>query len=96
MPTIRERDPSRPFSLTQADATLVRSFAVEGTNDPDEVKALALAASGTLYGNLVRKGVRGDPQGGGVWLVEVEYGIADPLQPAGGEEPPVEVVASAD
>lgn len=83
MPTIRERDPSRPFVLSDSTADLTRPLVVQGTADEDEVLELALNFTTAMVGNLVRKAVRAEPQGGGVWLVEVDYGVADPNQAVG-------------
>lgn len=91
MPTIRERDPSRPFTLSNNGADLTRPLVVTGTADEDEVSDLVRAYTTVLVGSLVRRAIKAQPQGGGVWFVDVEYGVADVNQALGVD--PVEPVA---
>jgi hypothetical protein len=46
--------------------------------DETEAYLTALTATPQFYDNLVRDGIKGDPQGGGIWFLDVSYRNIDP------------------
>lgn len=91
MPVIYELAVSRELSVGTDGASLLRKYIVLGTADENEVVELAYATAPVLFDGLVRKSVRGNPQGGAIWLVDVEYAPIDPNDAVGTE--PAEPVA---
>jgi len=86
MPIIYERHQSRVFTVDSKTASLTREYVVTGTTDETETYELAIISTPRIYDNLVRKSVRAEPQGGGIWYVMVEYATID-TQEAVGETP---------
>lgn len=94
MPTVYEKHESRPFVVDARAATLTREYVVTGTMSEDEVYELVRAASPVLHFYLVRKSIKADHQGGGIWFATVDYDAALSEQQAVTESEP-EVPAEA-
>lgn len=92
-PVFRERDPSRPFTVSNDGADITLHYFCSGTADAEEVRELALVNTTRRFGFLVRKEVTAEPQGGGLWYVGVAYGVG--TQPLG-TEPPDQPAAPSD
>lgn len=73
MPIIYEKNQSRSFTTDAKVASLDRVWHIQGTNDETEAYELLLLANPIVYDNLVRKTVKGEPQGGGIWIGTVNY-----------------------
>lgn len=67
----------------------VRRYAVRGAADEATAQAAAMAASPLLVDFFARTEVAADevPDGEGLWIATVEYGMGDFSPPGGGEEP---------
>jgi hypothetical protein len=74
-PAFRERDPSRPFTVSRDGADIALHYFCSGTADPEEVRQLALVNTPRRFGFLIRTEVKADPQGGGLWYVDVSYAL---------------------
>lgn len=70
---IYERHQSRTFTIDAKTASLTRDYAVTGSTDETEVYELVIVTTPRLYDTLVRKSVKADHQGGGIWFATVEY-----------------------
>lgn len=73
--TLRELARSRPRTTDARTASATLEFLASGSVDDDDIYAAVLAGSPSLYVGLRRRRITIDPQGGGVWTAQVEYGI---------------------
>jgi hypothetical protein len=80
---------SRTISSETRNQEITLKYFAWNSSDEQEVYAAALAGSLYVYGFLRRKRITLDPLGGGVWNVNVTYGLDDgePIDPANTGEP---------
>lgn len=73
MPVIYEKNQSRSFTTDAKMASLEREYHIQGTNDEAEAYELLVLTAPILYAGLVRKTVKAESHGGGLWTGTVSY-----------------------
>jgi hypothetical protein len=82
MPTISFRERPKSRKSTENPRSITLSYVLQGIADDALARAYARAATAALYDGLYRQDISLDPQGGGLWYVDVPYGPRKEAEPA--------------
>jgi hypothetical protein len=86
-PIIYEKHQSRSFTTDAKTASLDRVYHIQGTNDESEAYELLVLTTPVVYAGLIRKTLKAESQGGGIWVGTVSYDAAISEQEAAGQTP---------